>query len=198
MRTSTTTLIVTLVAMAPAALAAQDSTRANAMAEARAEAAVMAGLSAETRARLEAMFTKAREQKLPTEAMRDRIAEGRAKGAAEASIIAETSRAMVQLETAHAALVRAGRTSPSDEEVTHGASVLARGATTAQLEAVIAKAPEGRPLGVAFEVLADLAAKGLPVDNAVAQVSSRLSAGATDKQLIELKTNAGLGIGRKP
>jgi hypothetical protein len=181
-------------------LSAQASAQANADAsvQARSEAAVMAGLSAETRARLEAMFTGARERRLPTEPMKDRIAEGQAKGATEAGIVTEVGRTMGQLESAHSILVRSGRETPSEQEVTHGASVLARGATAAQLEAVVGRAPEGRPLGVALEVLADLTARGLPVENAVAQVSSRLAAGASDAQLIELKAGAGLGVGRKP
>lgn len=192
------TLMTTALLLLPAALVAQDSTRAAAQAQSRTEASLMSGFSAEGRAKLEAMFVQARDQKLPTEAMRGRIAEGQAKGAAEASIVAEVGKTMNQLETAHAALVKAGRTEPSDDEVTHGASVIARGASAAQLEAVAAKAPPGRPLAVAFEVLSDLAAKGLPVDQALAQVSGKLAAGASDRQLMDLKAHAGLGLGRKP
>lgn len=190
----------------PALLAAQATStsgqveaKADAKVQAQArEAAVMAGLSAETRTRIEAMFAKAHDRDLPTELMQDRVAEGRTKGAADAQIIAETAKTLGHLEATQSALVKAGRPEPSAGEISRGAALMGRGVTTAQLEAVIGKAPADRSLAVAFEVLADLAAGGVPVDQALTQVSSRLAAGASDHQLIELKSGLGLGLTKKP
>jgi hypothetical protein len=208
MRTIRLALALTLV---PALLIAQERTGAGAEVEARAkakaaaEAAIPADFSAETRAELEAMVKAAAEKKLPTEPMFHTMAEGKAKGAAEARIVRATARTMARLEASQSALIQAGREQPSDEEVSRGAQVIARGATEAQLKAFVKKAPSDRSLVVAFEVLTELADKGLPVDNALLRVSTRLQAGATDAQLktlpasIEIRggggASAGMGLG---
>jgi hypothetical protein len=193
---------------APALVAAQSTTTARV--ESRTEASVKAKvppppahakLSAHAQARLEAMFEAAREKDLPTEPMEHRVAEGQVKGATEAQIIAAAAHSMAQLEAAHTAMVRAGRAHPSDEEVSRGASVIARGATEAQLQAFVRQAPSDRSLVVAFEVLTDLAARGVPVDRALAVVTSKIEARATDAQLASLGATvgahgeAGLGAG---
>jgi hypothetical protein len=173
-------------------------TEAQAKARAEAEAAVLAGMTPLVAARLRAMLDAAAQKSLPTEPILDRIAEGKAKGAAEGRIAAESEKTLGQLMLAYEAMVRAGRSEPSEEEVIRAAAVIERGVTSAQLEAVIGKAPEGRPLTVAFEVLSDLADRGLPVDRALAEVSTRLAAGASDQQLFELKAGLGLQLGRRP
>jgi hypothetical protein len=130
------------------------------------EAEILAKFSAESRAKLEAMLESAREKQLPTEPTTNRMAEGKAKGAPEPEIVAETRKVMGHLEAAHGVLVRVGREKPNPDEVSRGASVLARGASTADPEIVASKAPAGRSLVVAFEVLSDLADRGLPVERA--------------------------------
>ncbi|MEX2153948.1 MAG: hypothetical protein WD825_11465, partial [Gemmatimonadaceae bacterium] len=84
---------------------------------------------------------------------------------------------------AHEAMVRAGRTRPSDEETERGAYVLERGYTRAQIEAVVESAPSDRSLVVAFDVLTRLAARGVASANAVAQVRSKLESRAPDAQI---------------
>jgi hypothetical protein len=208
-------LALTLV---PALLAAQapDSTRAgsqgntriSAQAEVHAQAGVSAGqqhrpdaklppgLSAETRARIDAMIEVAKQKDLPTQPMADRVAEGKAKGATEARMVSECRKVMVELETSQEALIQAGREHPSDEEVTRGAQVIARGATRAQLAAFVAHAPSDRSLEVALEVLTQLVARGVPVDRAFAVIGARLTGGASDGQLVSAlgKGEAGLGL----
>ncbi len=193
----TTRLAMALI-LAPAALSAQDAAgrpqepRATAQArvEQNLEARIPAHLSAETRARLEAQLQAALHKELPTKPMTDRMAEGAAKGASEAAIVAASGRVLAELEASQEAMIRAGRERPSGEEIERGARVIARGATAAQLEAIVRRTPSDRSLVVAFEVLTDLAARGLPVDRALAVVGARLEAGATDGQLIALGASA--------
>jgi hypothetical protein len=211
MRATTLTLALVLV---PAVLLGQatsgnppaDRTTATAAALVQANTKVQNGFSAEGRARLEATFQAALEKRLPTEPMADRMAEGQAKGANEAQIIAATQQTEAQLEASQQALIRAGRQRPSDEEVARGAQVIARGATSAQLEAFVRHAPSGRGLEVAFEVLTQLSARGVPVDQALTVIGAKLEAGASDGRLVSVlgsaNAQAGLGLGvgltRKP
>lgn len=179
------------LALAPALVAAQTVVATEAQVHAKADvSAIPVGLSAETRAKLVAMIEAARNQDLPTEPISDRMAEGKAKGASEAQIIAASARAMGELEASQQALIRAGREHPSDEEVERGSQVIARGATSAELEAFVRHAPSDRPLEVAFEVLTQLAARGVPVDHALTVIGSRLSGGASDGQLVSVLGSA--------
>lgn len=187
------------LALAPALVAAQTVVATEAQAHAKADvSALPAGLSAEARAKLVAMIEAAKQKNLPTEPMTDRVAEGTAKGASEAQIVAAGARAMADLEASQQALIRAGREQPSDEEVVRGSQVIERGATSAELEAFVRHAPTDRGLGVAFEVLTQLAARGVPVDHALSVIGSRLSSGASDGQLVSVlgtgNGQVGLGI----
>jgi len=173
------TTIALVLALAPGYLAAQGEPAGQT--ESQPASTQTSGFSAETRVRLEAMFHVARERRLPTGPMEDRIAEGRAKGASEAQIIAATRQVEAQLDASQEALIRAGREQPSDAEVTRGAQIMARGATSAQLEALARQQPSERRLLVAFQVLTDLAARGVPVDRALAVLGAKLD-GSTSAQ----------------
>ncbi len=208
-----TTFTFALV-FAPAVLAGQapsgnppaDRTTATAAALVQANTRIQGGFSAESRTRLEATFQAALEKRLPTEPMADRMVEGQAKGASEAQIIAATQRAEAQLEASQTALIKAGRENPSNEEVARGAQVIAQGATSAQLEGFVRHAPSNRGLEVAFEVLTQLSARGVAVDQALTVIGAKLDAGASDGRLVSVlgsaNAQAGLGLGvgltRKP
>jgi hypothetical protein len=209
MRQLTLTLAL---ALSPMLAAAQASAGAQGEARARAdvslqrrdETRIPEGFSVETRARLEAMVEAAKKKNLPTEPMTDVMAEGQAKGASEAQIVAASATTMGQLEASLQALIQGGRERPSDAEVQRGAAAIARGATSVQLEALVRRAPSERRLEVAFEVLTELAARGVPVDRALLAVGGNLSAGATDGQLVSILASgngqAGLRLGtaRRP
>ena len=194
-------ILVCTLTLAPAIAAAQ--AEAGAQADARAQAAltvrrgdpprIPGEFSAETRARLTAMLDIARRKNLPAEPMNDRIAEGQAKGAAESEIVAASAATLAQLELSQSALFRAGRERPSDEEVSRGAQLLARGASTAQLSALAGREPSERGLDLALDALLSLTAQGMPVDRALAAVET---AGAAAAARIGL--GIGAGITRKP
>lgn len=177
-----------VIALTPAALAAQTSARAQSQANADAQVKTSSGAQASASTSVDAEIAVARERGLPTRPIRRRAAEGRAKGATEAQVAAAARRMRANLETAHEAMVRAGREQPSDEEVERGAYAMERGYTRAQLEAVVASAPSDRSLVVAFDVLTRLSARGVPVAKALAQVQSKLVSRASDAQINALAT----------
>jgi hypothetical protein len=201
MKTTTASLVALLI---PAALSAQVSGQASASTVARVNGASVAGtastsasgefrapgdFSAAGAAKLDAMYAEAKEHHVPREPMASRVAEGQAKGASEATIIASAGRVKANLEATHDAMVAGGRMHPSDDECTRGASAMERGVTKVQIEG-IAKSTQGdRSLVVAFDVLGKLAASGMPVNQAVAQVQQNVSSGASDATLVTLTTN---------
>ena len=171
-------MLIAALIVAPAVVSAQGAT-AGAQAEAAQEVKATSpripeGFSAETRTRLSALLDAARRRNLPEEPMTDRMAEGQAKGAAESDIVAATARTLVQLQASQSALLRAGRETPSDEEVTQGAQLISV------------------HQDIAIDALLSLAARGLPVDRALSAIEASGSAVAG------VRMSLGAGIGRKP
>ncbi len=186
MKTSMLSLIVTLV---PAALCAQVSAQATANGEVRAPAS----FSAQGAAKLNAMYAEAKEHHVPREPMERRVAEGRAKGASEETIISSAGKVKFREEATQEAMIAGGRKHPSDEEMERGASAMERGVTKVQIKALAQNTRSDRSLVVAFDVLAKLAARGVPVGRAVAQVQSNITSGASDATLSALVATAGSG-----
>jgi hypothetical protein len=179
------TTIALMLALAPSLVAAQTQQ-------------VPPGFSAATTLRLEATMAAARREGLPTQPLIDRMAEGQAKGATEAQVVAATDLAQAQLTASHQALVQAGRAEPSQAEIARGAQVLASGATTAQLEAFISGTPSDRGLDVALAVVNSLTLQGVGATNALAAIGAQLGRGASDGQLVALTGGLGIGLTRKP
>lgn len=140
-------------------------------------------LSTEAQSKVDANLRVAREKKLPEEPIRRRVAEGQAKGASEAQIVAASGRTLVDLQSSFDAMVSGGHSAPSDDEVARGAQLKARGYTSAQLEGIARKAPSDRSLVVAFETLASLQTHGMTTSQAVLRLESLLAARASDAQL---------------
>ena len=180
------TLAAALV-LAPSAMFAQTSVQAQSTATVSTGTSAQTGsarkLSPQAQSTVDANLRVAHERKLPEEPIRQRVAEGRAKGASDAQIAAASGRTLADLESSFDAMVRAGRANPSGDEVARGAGLLARGYTSAQLEGVARKAPSDRSLVVAFETLTSLQAQGKGIATAIAQVESKLAARASDAQL---------------
>lgn len=186
--------IALLVLATPALVVAQDTSRARgSSATARASASANASVSldvprrfsAEGRAKLEAMYTTAKSKQLPPEPIAQRVAEGEAKGASEASVLASANAVHGRLEATQRILIKAGR-EPRQDEIAHGASAMERGVTEVQLTSMVEKTPSDRSLTVAFDVLTQLAAGGVPVTNALAQVQAKLDARAPDSAILSL------------
>lgn len=197
-----------MIAVTPMLVAAQASTTGKAQANANAatranvnanvqaqgELRVPASYSAEGRARLERMYAEARARGTSDAAISRRVAEGQAKGASEAQVMAAASKYHAQMNATHSAMVRAGRERPQPAEVERGANAMARGVTEVQLETMVRRTPSDRSLVVAFDVLTDLAARGVPVTQAVTQVQGKLEARASDAALKELGASVGATV----
>lgn len=188
--------------LTPAVLAAQ-SAKAHAHGETRAEAQTKS-VDASAQASVDAEIAVARERGLPAKAIQRRVAEARAKGRTEAQAAVAARELRGSFEAAHAAIIRAGRSSPREDEVERGGYAIERGYTSAQVEVIAKSAPSDRSLVVAFDVLTELVARGVANENALAQVQSKLAARADDAQIHGLVTaaananpNASLGVDAK-
>jgi hypothetical protein len=171
MRTTTMTLIMTVV---PSLLAAQSSAN---------EPSPMQGFSAEGRVQAEATLQAARDRGLPEQPLYAMMLEGRAKGATEAQILGAEQQTLARLELAQEAIVHAGRTEPTDAEVTRGAGLLAQGMTSAELGAVVEGTPSSQSLVLAFDAVASggadaMAGVGSTV-GAIGSVGTSASVGAS-------------------
>lgn len=182
--------VVIALVLAPIAASAQATAGATAAARARAEFTPPAAWTASGKAHLSAMYDSTERDGLPAQPIATRVAEGEAKGASEAAILLAASRVRARLVASHRAIVAGGRTHPSGEETERGAQLMEHGMTSAQIGAVVAHAPSDRSLVVAFDVLSRLAARGVPVSQAVAQVQAKLDARASDEAMLALAGRA--------
>lgn len=187
-------VILALAAM-PVLAAAQATATANASAKAEARFTPPAHWSAAGKAKLEAMYDTCEMKGVPREPVAKRVAEGEAKGASEASILKAAGKVRMHLEESHDAMVAAGRSKPSDEETERGAQLMERGMTKAQVETVTKHTPSDRSLVVAFDVLSRLAARGVPVDHALAQVTAKLDARESDEAILSLAGKSSTSAG---
>ena len=131
--------------------------------------------------------------------MRERIAEGQAKGATESQVVAAVQGVQSRMEASRSALISGGRAQPDANEIAAGAAAMERGASVDQVASLVKHAPAGRSLAVAFNVLAKLEANGEPVDSALAKVTAKLDAGATDDAVASLAGGlSGVLGGKKP
>jgi hypothetical protein len=181
-------LLVALTCV-PVVLAAQQAS-ASASATAKAKVDIPASYSAESHAKIEAAFQAARAKNVPEQPMQRRMAEGQAKGASEAQVIAAVQKTETRLEASQSAMIRAGRAKPHPDEIAGAEQAMERGTTDAQIEALVKHAPADRSLAVAFSVLTRLEARGEPVDRALATVAAKLDAQATDEALVSLASGS--------
>jgi len=166
------TTFALMLAVAPGYLAAQGQSTSQPQSQ------TPSGFSADARIRLEAMLQFARDNQLPAGPLLSVMAEGQAKGASEAQILAATQRTEAALSASQQALVRAGYSQPSDAQVERGARLIVSGASGAQLEAVARQAPSEQRLDVALQVLTDLTAQGVSINHALS-VSTGLGGSAS-------------------
>jgi hypothetical protein len=208
MKTTSVRTIALSLLMIPAVLSAQVSGQASGSTVAKTNGASVAstasaqatgdfrapsGFSAEGAAKLNAMYAEAQAHQVPREPMAQRVAEGQAKDASEATIIASAGKVKTHMETAQSAMVSAGRTHPSSAETARAGAAMERGVTKAQIQAIAKSSNSDRSLVVAFDVLASLTARGVPAGQAVAQVQANITSGASDASLAALVNVSGGG-----
>ena len=174
---------------------AQASAQARLNANANASFKAPERFSAKGRARLESMYSEARARGTSEAAIARRVAEGEAKGASEAQVLVAAGRVKTDMEMTQEAMLAAGRAKPSSDECARGAMLMERGVTSAQIETMARRTPSERSLVVAFDVISQLAAQGVPVTQALARVQAKLDSRASDAALLKLAGGASAGVG---
>ena len=181
-------LITVVMTAMPALLAAQATGTANG--EVQGKVDVPSTYSADSRTKIEAAFSAAHTKNLPDQILRARLTEAQAANSAEADVVTSIQKLESQLEATQGALVQAGRQNPSADEVTAAATAMEHGLTAEQIGALAKDAPADRSLAVAFNTLNKLAARGQPIDQALASVQAKLQAKATDDAIATLAGDA--------
>lgn len=147
-------------------------------------------MSVQAEARIDSLIARAEARGLPAEPLRQRAAEGQAKGASEAHILSALARMEANMQTTQRVFARLGRTA-TDGEIAAGAEVVAQGTTEEQLEQVVKHADKQRGLEVALTTLASLTANGEGVANAIARVEAKLAERASDHAIAALASANG-------
>jgi len=142
--------------------------------------------SASLRDRVDRIADSVRVQRLPTEPLYSKAAEGVLKGADEARIVQAVSGLARDLRDARSAL----GASATDAELVAGASVIHSGMDVPALRTFFTRR-EGRPPGESFVmplvVLSDLLARRVTQDVATSSLSNLVERGAKDVELTNLR-----------
>ncbi len=173
MRTRTLYLAA-LLALAPTALAAQDSTAAATRVTASLEAAAEAGI--------------------PVTLLERKVAEGKAKGVSMTRIAAAVEARLVALTRAREAMVNAGLASTTEGELSVAADAVQAGVSGTALATISRSAPDERR-AVAIAVLSELVAAGHSSNQALAQVQGALAGGPEALGNLRTGANGGAGAG---
>ena len=154
-------------------------------------------LPADVAERILAIVAQARAHQLPAEALEGRALKFAMRGENPAAIERAVRDHSVRLAQSQTTLSTARGGRPTNDEVEAGAEAIRQGVDGATVSALAKSAPSGRSLAVPLYVLGELAARGLPSDDALARVKERLAAKASDAELEQLPTQA-IGRGNKP
>jgi hypothetical protein len=170
------TIATVLTALAAFAASAQD-------------ARVAARLDARTAAAVTRVVDSARARSLPTEPLVQKALQGAAKRAASERVLAAVTELLSELTVARAAL---GQRS-TEAELVAGAGALHAGVPAASLSR-IRELRGGQSVTVAVGTLADLVARGVPVDGAVGAVLALVERRAADADVIAFSNQVGRDI----
>jgi hypothetical protein len=148
------------LALAPAVLAAQDSTSAPSGADARVHAAIETALDAG----------------IPVSLLERKIAEGKAKGIPMDRLAAAVEARLAALTKAQEALAKSGEQHPTEGDLSVAADAVQGGVSATALATISEAAPQDRR-AVAIAVLTELVALGHTPESALEQVQSALARG---------------------
>lgn len=143
-----------------------------------------------------ATVTEAMQQGLPGRAVAELALQGVALGRSGPDVL-NAARALVsELGASRAVLEREGRSRAAGGEVEAAALALRMGVDGAAVSELARTTPSGRSLAVPLLVTAALVERGLPSDDALSAVRSRLQARAGDAELVALPEAATLALTR--
>jgi hypothetical protein len=166
--------------------AAQVSARTDARAEARGQirhSAQPQNQQSGGSADAESVIRATAEAGLPEAPVRRTVAEGEAKGAAEAEVVRAALRTQGRLMLAREALESDEDRQPSQREIALGAEVLARGGSRADLERIADAAPRGRSLEASLQTMLSVAGSNHATSELASRIAAQLSAGASDQSV---------------
>lgn len=172
---SKTLFLAAVLALAPAALSAQDST---------------ATTGAGADARVEAALETAANAGIPVSLLERKIAEGKAKGVPMERIAAAVENRLDALVKARDAMTKAGLESTTEGELSVAADAVQGGVSQTALATISQSAPQDR--AVAIAVLTDLVTLGQASERALTQVQTALARGP--EALANLRAEAAAGL----
>lgn len=153
------------------------------------DARLSARLDARTVTAVTCVLDSARTRSLPTEPLVQKALQGAAKRAPAERVVAAVRELMGELTVARSAL---GARS-SEAELVAGAGALHAGIPAATLTRV-RDLRGSEPVTVALGTLADLVARGVPVDGAVSAIVALASRGAPDADFVTFSNQVGRDI----
>lgn len=169
-------IVVLLTGLATFAASAQD-------------ARLSARLDSRTAAAVTRLVDSARARSLPTEPLVQKALQGAAKRAPSGRVLAAVGELLSELTTARAAL---GQRS-TEAELVAGAGALHGGVPAATLSR-IRELRGGQSVTVAVGTVADLVARGVPVDGAVSAVLALVERRAADADVVAFSNQVGRDI----
>ena len=155
-------------------------------------------LPADVAERVLATIASARARQLPAAALEHRALKFAAKGVAPKDIERSVAEQAERMDKAKLALESRRGTKPSGDEIDAGAEAMRKGVDGAALSAMAKGAPSGRSLTVPLTVVGSLIDRGLPADEALKRVWTRLDARATDREIERLPAQAIAGKANQP
>jgi hypothetical protein len=172
---STSTILLALMTSAPSA-AAQN-------AGGNPEARLTAALPADVARHVLAVINDARSEQLPSEALANRSLKFAARGIAPRDIARAADEQLARMRSARDVLRSARGAPPSGDEIEAGAEALRQGVKGPDVAKLAQSAPSGRSLAVPLYVIGSLVGRGLPSDQALQRVQSKLIARASDADI---------------
>jgi hypothetical protein len=140
-------------------------------------------LPADVATRVLARIADARAHQLPAEALENRALKFAAKGVDPRSIERSVNEQALRMSNARAALITGRGSNPTADEIDAGAEVMRKGVDGALVSLLAKSAPRDRSLAVPLFVIGSLVDRGLPADQALQRVLTRLQSRASDADL---------------
>jgi hypothetical protein len=154
-----TSLTIALTVLPAVAIAQQASSSSSASASAtaktsaQAEVAIPTNYSADASAQIRAAFERARARNVPEDQLRQRMAEGQAKGASDADVATAVQKNEARLEASQSLLIKAGRANPEPAEINNAALAIERGIAEAKVLAAITNPPANASVAASLNAL---------------------------------------------
>lgn len=156
-------------------------------------------LPADVAERVLARIADARAHQLPADALENRALKFAAKGVDPRNIERSINEQALRMESAKSALEKGRGAGAAGDEIEAGAEAMRKGVDGEEVSLLARNAPHNRSLAVPLFVIGSLADRGLPADQALQRVLSRLQARVSDADLETMAGDgsaAGVGVGR--